>query len=132
MTVQPQQVGGPPAAPIATAGAGVGVRAADVSSASGVVSRVAQFAALALATLAFVFPFIWLLSASLKTRQTVFSNELFQQPLQFENYTHIFEITPIANWLFNSVIVSVLAAATVTISSALVAFAFAYFRFPFR
>jgi multiple sugar transport system permease protein len=38
----------------------------------------------------------------------------------------------VPNWLLNSVLVGVLAAATVTVSSAMVAFGFAYFRFPGR
>jgi multiple sugar transport system permease protein len=37
-----------------------------------------------------------------------------------------------AEWSWNSTYVSLLAAITVTFSSALVAFAFAYFRFPYR
>jgi multiple sugar transport system permease protein len=84
------------------------------------------------ATLVFVFPFVWLLSASLKTRQTVFSDDLFPFPLHFENYQRVFEVAPMASWFVNSVIVSILAAVAVTLSSALVAFAFAYFRFPLR
>jgi multiple sugar transport system permease protein len=39
---------------------------------------------------------------------------------------------PVGAWLLNSVIVGVLAAVAVTLSSALVAFGFAYFRFPGR
>ena len=42
------------------------------------------------------------------------------------------DVAPILHWFTNSAIVSVLAAVSVTLSSALVAFAFAYFRFPFR
>jgi multiple sugar transport system permease protein len=84
------------------------------------------------ATFIFLFPFLWLVSASLKTRVNVFSNELFPLPLHPENYTRIFEVVPLAAWFTNSTIVAVLAAVTVTISSAIVAFAFAYFRFPAR
>jgi multiple sugar transport system permease protein len=131
MTVQPTQVGGPPVAPITGARPRVQARAAETTSASAMVSRVIQFAALCAATLVFVFPFIWLFSASLKTRTTVFNTELFQQ-LHFENYQRVFEIAPVANWFLNSIVVSLLAAAAVTFSSALVAFAFAYFRFPYR
>jgi multiple sugar transport system permease protein len=97
-----------------------------------IAAQVGYLAALFLATFIFVFPFIWLLSASLKTRTNVFSNELFPMPLHWENYTRIFEIVPLTSWFFNSTLVSVLAASTVTISSAVVAFAFAYFRFPGR
>jgi multiple sugar transport system permease protein len=132
MTATPQQVGGPPAAPLTPARGRAQPQTAERTWAARGITQVLHFAALSLATLVFVFPFVWLLSASLKTRQTVFNNDLFQQPLQFENYTRIFEIAPVANWIVNSLLVGLLAAAAVTISSALVAFAFAYFRFPHR
>jgi multiple sugar transport system permease protein len=95
-------------------------------------SRVLFLVALAIATILFLFPFVWLLSASLKTRSDVFSGALFSFPLHVENYAEIFTIAPVGRWITNSVIVAILAAATVTVSSALVAFAFAYFRFPGR
>jgi multiple sugar transport system permease protein len=50
----------------------------------------------------------------------------------WENYSRLFQLTQMGKWSINSVYVSLLAAITVTISSALVAFAFAYFRFPYR
>ena len=100
--------------------------------AAGRLGRVAFIFALAGASLVFTFPFIWLLSASLKDRSHVFTNELFRFPLQFSNYIEVFQIAPVEKWLVNSVLVGILAAGTVTITSGLVAFAFAYFRFPFR
>jgi multiple sugar transport system permease protein len=96
------------------------------------ISSALYLVALAAATFIFIFPLVWLVSASLKSRSTVYNMELFADPLQFQNYLRVFEIAPVGSWLYNSVIVSLLAAGTVTISSALVAFAFAYFRFPFR
>jgi multiple sugar transport system permease protein len=132
MTVQPTQAGGPPLAPAAATAAGVKTRAGtERRPIGGRLTRIFQYAALALATVIFVFPFVWLFSASLKTRATVLNNQLFQE-FHFENYTHLFEIVPIANWFYNSFVVGVLAALAVTFSSALVAFAFAYFRFPRR
>jgi multiple sugar transport system permease protein len=97
-----------------------------------IAAQVGYLAALFLATFIFVFPFIWLLSASLKTRTDVFSGDLIRLPLHFENYPAVFTVAPVASWFVNSVIVGLLAAITVTISSAVVAFAFAYFRFPGR
>jgi multiple sugar transport system permease protein len=135
MTVQTGGVGGapPPASVTAAAPArATAAPAAETRSPGWIVRKVLYFAAVFGATLIFVFPFIWLVSASLKTRQTVFNNELFPMPLHFENYTRIFEVVPLSNWFLNSTIVSVLAATTVTISSAIVAFGFAYFRFPGR
>ncbi|HEX7222550.1 MAG TPA: carbohydrate ABC transporter permease, partial [Candidatus Limnocylindrales bacterium] len=65
------------------------------------------------------------------TRQEVFNYELFTS-FHFENYARIFEIVPMASWIMNSTIIGLLAATTVTVSSAMVAFGFAYFRFPGR
>lgn len=86
----------------------------------------------ALLAVLFTYPFIWLVSASLKPRSQVFDNKLIPNPLRPENYEQVFEVAPVFTWFMNSLLIGVLAAATVTISSALVAFGFAYFRFPGR
>jgi multiple sugar transport system permease protein len=80
----------------------------------------------------FLYPFVWLLSASLKSRSYVFTNTLVPQVLQFDNYVRIWHAAPFLRWFVNSVYIDGLAALTVTFASALTAFAFAYFRFPFR
>jgi multiple sugar transport system permease protein len=98
----------------------------------GAVRRALYFSLLIGFTLLFVYPFLWLLSASFKPGSEVFSSDLIPDPVMWSNYTELIEQRPILNWAWNSVLVSVLAASTVTISSALVAFAFAYFRFPYR
>jgi multiple sugar transport system permease protein len=89
----------------------------------------------------FLYPFLWLISASFKPRGDTFDNRLV--PLHWAwNFTgpdrdspypqYLFNVAPVGRWLFNSIWISFLGAAAVTISSALVAFAFAYFRFPLR
>ena len=83
-------------------------------------------------TVVFVYPFIWLMFASLKPGAQVFSPQLLPDPFMWSNYPELFNQAPVLNWAWNSVIVSLLAATAVTFSSALVAFAFAYFRFPLR
>ncbi|QHT58438.1 carbohydrate ABC transporter permease [Cellulomonas sp. H30R-01] len=94
--------------------------------------RVAVLGALVLATVAFVYPFVWLLSASFKPRGEVFDNRLIPQTFTLQNYVEVWQVAPMATWLVNTVIVTALAAVTVTLSSALVAWGFAYFRFPGR
>lgn len=90
-------------------------------------------------TVLFVYPFLWAVSASLKPREEVFDNKLIPAHWHPHNYIDLFRgtadatyVAPFARWFFNSMYIGVLAAVTVTISSALVAFAFAYFRFPLR
>lgn len=96
------------------------------------VTRILIFSALGAATVIFIYPFIWLLSASFKPRGEVFDNQLIPQTFTFENYLSVWQEAPVALWLLNTVIVTVLAAVTVTISSAMVAWGFTYFRFRGR
>lgn len=83
-------------------------------------------------TVVFLYPFAWLVSASLKPRGEVFDNKLIPTSPTLSNFGRIWEVTPLLTWLRNSAMIGVLAATSVTISSALVAFGFAYFRFRFK
>jgi multiple sugar transport system permease protein len=94
--------------------------------------RVLFIVLLTAASVLFLAPFIWVVSASLKARPDVFDNALIPNPIQPENYVRIWEAFPTLVWAWNSVVVGALAAGTVTISSAVVAFGFAYFRFRGR
>ena len=87
---------------------------------------------LCLATLVFIYPFIWLISASFKPRSEVFDNRLIPNTFTLDNYLQVWQEAPLGLWLANTVIVTVLATLTVTISSAMVAWGFAYFRFRGR
>ena len=89
-------------------------------------------AALAVCTLIFVYPFVWLLSASLKPRGDVFDNRLIPEVLTFDNYLEVWRAAPMGLWLANSALVTVLATVTVTLTSSLVAWGFAHYRFPGR
>lgn len=84
------------------------------------------------ASLAFLYPFLWLISASFKPTEDVFDNILIPQVWQPENYVDIWEDVPLLAWIVNSVLVTFAAAFTVTIASGIVAFGFAHFRFPGR
>jgi multiple sugar transport system permease protein len=94
--------------------------------------RVLVAAALSLLTLVFVYPFIWLVSASFKPRGEVFDNRLVPKTFTLDNYVSVWQEAPMALWLFNTLLVTVLATLAVTISSAMVAWGFAYFRFRGR
>lgn len=80
----------------------------------------------------FMYPLVWLVAASLKPRGEVFDNQLIPDTIVPENYAVAFEEMPLANWIGNSVFIAVLAAVLVALSSSLVAFGFAYYRFPGR
>ncbi|HVU78082.1 MAG TPA: carbohydrate ABC transporter permease [Gaiellaceae bacterium] len=104
-------------------------------------ARAAYLLTLGIVTIIFLYPFVWAVSSSLKTRNDFFDNQarLIPRPFNWVNYKQVFTGVPgqvyqaaFGTWLWNSLWIAVLAALTVTISSALVAFAFAYFRFPLR
>jgi multiple sugar transport system permease protein len=84
------------------------------------------------ACLLLLYPFVWLVSASLKPRSQVFDNSLVPNPVAPENYLTVWRAAPLVTWMVNSVVVGLVAAVAVTVSSALVAFGFAYFRFRWR
>ncbi|MCW2861538.1 MAG: transport permease [Actinoallomurus sp.] len=87
---------------------------------------------LALATVLFTYPFLWLISASFKPRTDVFDNALIPHHWRAANFADVWHYGSMLTWLGNSAMVGIAAATTVTISSAIVAFGFAYFRFPGR
>jgi multiple sugar transport system permease protein len=80
----------------------------------------------------FLYPLVWLVSASLKPRNEVFDNKLIPAHVDLHNFVAVWQAAPVLNWLVNSVIVGVMAAVTVTLSSSIVAFGFSYFRFRLR
>jgi multiple sugar transport system permease protein len=96
------------------------------------IAQVLTYGMLSALAVVFTYPFIWLVSASFKPRSDVFDNLLIPKNFTFENYLTIWQEAPIGVWFINSTIVTILAAVTVTASSAAVAWGFAYFRFRGR
>lgn len=82
--------------------------------------------------LVFLYPFVWLLAASFKPRGEVFDNALVPKTFLPENYVEVWNQLPLMSWMWNSIAIALLAATAVAISSSVVAFGFAYFRFPGR
>jgi multiple sugar transport system permease protein len=89
----------------------------------------------------FLYPFEWLAAAAFKPRGDTFDNAFVPHTWAW-NFTGenrpspypqlLFNVAPVARWMWNSIWISMLGALLVTFSTALVAFAFAYFRFPLR
>lgn len=97
-----------------------------------IVSRVVFLTLLVGCTVIFLAPFAWLVSASLKSRSEVFNFEWIPDPIMWSNYVDVWQAAPVFSWLQNSVFVGLIGALAVTVSSAAVAFGFAYFRFRGR
>ena len=97
-----------------------------------VFGKIALWVALIGFALLFMYPFVWLLAASLKPRGQVFDNALIPRTWVPENYVEVWNQLPLVSWMFNSVSIALLAALAVALSSSVVAFGFAYFKFPAR
>jgi multiple sugar transport system permease protein len=97
-----------------------------------VVGRVVRWVVLLAFSALFLYPFVWLLAASFKPRGQVFDNALIPKTFQPQNYVDVFGELPLLNWVGNSLLIALLAAGFVTVSSSLVAWGFAYYRFPGR
>ncbi|MEV4313791.1 carbohydrate ABC transporter permease [Actinocrispum sp. NPDC049592] len=94
--------------------------------------RVLSIGALGVTAAAFVYPLVWLIVSSLKDRAHVFDNALIPRPLMLSNYVEVWQAVPLLLWIGNSVLVGFAAAAAATLSSAVVAYGFARFRFRGR
>lgn len=87
-----------------------------------------------LSAVVFMVPFVWTVLSSLKA-----SNELFLYPPtwfpatpQPQNYAEVFNLVPFGLWTYNTVMVALVSTFGSVLSAAIVAYAFARFRFPGR
>jgi len=82
----------------------------------------------------FVFPFVWLLTSSLKssTQIFVFPPELWPNPFNWQNYPEAFAEMTFGRYLVNTLTVTVPSVVGTVISSAMPAYAFSRLRWPGR
>jgi len=81
-----------------------------------------------------LMPLVWMISTSLKEPGNVFlyPPQWIPRPARWKNYTEIFTEWPFFTYLRNTVTVTALNIAGVTLSSAIVAYAFSHLRWPGR
>lgn len=82
----------------------------------------------------FIFPFIWLVSSSLKTIDQLYilPPKLLYIPVQWKNYVIIWDYAPILRFLLNSAYLVFMSVIGSIISCSLVAYSFARLRWPGR
>ena len=91
-------------------------------------------AVLLMVAAATLFPFIWMVSTSLKDTSLVFSYppKLIPNPARFQNYADAWEQSQMGRALFNSMFIAVISTAGNIIVSSMVAYAFAKIDFRFK
>ena len=100
-----------------------------------VIGKVLIYALLILITAVMVVPFLWMLSASIKTNTEVFKITPFQfipdEP-QWSNYQEIWTKIPLARFIGNTVYLTIIVTTLQMLTSSFAAFAFAKLQFKHR
>lgn len=98
------------------------------------ISKFISYSLLTLIAVAFLFPFAWMLTSSLKPTSEVFSSgaSLTGSRLAWDNYVEATRQIPLGRIILNSILVSTCGSALTMTVSLLSAYAFARLRFRFR
>ena len=84
---------------------------------------------LALSSILFIFPFIWMVLGSFKTSSEVLQGGFWPKEFHWENYQQVLDILPFSTYLFNSFYTSFIITIYVLVSSALFAYMLAFYKF---
>ncbi len=94
--------------------------------------RVLCYALLTMGALTFLYPFIWMLSATVKPAGEIFTFSPIPSHITFQWYQVMLQKIPAFRGLFNSLVVSCCIAASQVVMGSLVGFGLARYRFPGR
>lgn len=96
------------------------------------IKKILMYAALILAALTFIYPFIWMIGASLAPLHEVGNMTLWPDHPGFGNFKSMFEKIPIGRSLINSLLVAVFTTSLVMITGSTVGYALAKMQFKGR
>jgi sn-glycerol 3-phosphate transport system permease protein len=100
----------------------------------GNIAKIPAYALLAIASLLWLFPLVWLVATAFKSQAEVFARPLglFPSQMRWENFARAWSYAPFAAYYWNTIVIvfGLLAVQLVTMTMA--AYAFARLRFPGR
>ncbi|WP_327035264.1 carbohydrate ABC transporter permease [Micromonospora ureilytica] len=96
--------------------------------------RLLGYAALVLAAAGLLLPFFWMVVASLKTNNDVFTIPItwLPDPVVWRNYIDIWQRSDMTTWLWNTLLLSVIVTFLQVLTGSFAAYGFARVRFPGR
>ncbi|MFK3978744.1 carbohydrate ABC transporter permease [Micromonospora sp. NPDC050397] len=96
--------------------------------------RIVGYVALVLAAAGLLLPFYWMVVASLKTNNDVFTIPItwLPDPVVWRNYLDIWQRSEMATWLWNTLLLSVAVTFLQVFTGSFAAYGFARVRFPGR
>lgn len=94
-------------------------------------TRVLWYISLTGLSIPFIFPFIWMISGSLKnqTEITAFPPTIIPEKIQWNNYVELFSYQPFAQQYFNSIYIATFVTILIVFISSLAGYAFAKIKF---
>ena len=122
----------PPFAPAHRAAAGYAVAEAGHRDRRRLLARALLYAILLLGGLGMIFPFLWMISSSLKHAKDIYSLALIPPDPTLANYRHVLEETSYVRWFANSLIVAAITTVSVAFFDSLAGYVLAKFRFPLQ
>lgn len=96
------------------------------------VGKVFMYAALTVAAVSFIYPFIWMIGASLAPEHEIGKMTLFPTNPTLNNFKSMFGKIPIGRALFNSLFVAIISTSLVMITGSMVGYALAKMKFRGR
>ena len=102
-----------------------------MSKAKTIVGKTLSHVLLILLSITMLFPFLWMVSTSLKSGTSIFAYppKLIPDPVNFQNYADVFIKQPMLNGLFNSLKIAVLNTVGVLFFASMAAYSFAKLKF---
>jgi ABC-type glycerol-3-phosphate transport system permease component len=91
-----------------------------------------MYAALGIAALSFIYPFVWMIGASFAPMHEIGNMSLFPKHPTWNNFISMFEKIPIGRSLFNSLFVAILSTTLVMVTGSVVGYALAKMKFRGR
>lgn len=93
-------------------------------------ARLFLYLILLIGGLGMIFPFIWMVTSSLKHAADIYTLSLIPSSPTLENFREVFNRTEYVRWFINSIIVAAITTASVAFFDSLAGYALAKFQFP--
>jgi multiple sugar transport system permease protein len=94
------------------------------------VARWALMLILLIGGIGMVFPFVWMVSSSLKLPADIYSLSLIPPKPTLDNYRTVLEETKYIRWFVNSMVIALITTASVAFFASVAGYALAKFKFP--
>ena len=91
--------------------------------------QIIQYVLLSIGGIMMIFPYLWMISTSLKARGTWYNINLIPDQFSLEHYDRLLSTSLLPRWYLNTLVVSIVATASVVFFSSLAGYVFAKYQF---